>query len=177
MSRYSQDLLQQARHLANLDPKRPKQASLRRSVSTAYYALFHFLIEETTGLIIGTGSRVAPLRQLAGRAFVHGKMKTLCSQFVKPKQDHKLLRNLPFPFTVAMNPELEAVALAFVALQDDRHSADYDMATSWTRAQAVQAADMAEDAMKNWDKLSSTNPDLKHLFALCLALWPSLSSH
>ena len=38
---FPNDLLEQARHLANREPKRPKQASLRRAVSTAYYALFH----------------------------------------------------------------------------------------------------------------------------------------
>jgi len=35
------DLLDQAEQLAQLDPRRPKQANLRRSVSSAYYALFH----------------------------------------------------------------------------------------------------------------------------------------
>jgi len=34
------DLLDQAEHLAQLDQRRPKQASLRRAVSSAYYALF-----------------------------------------------------------------------------------------------------------------------------------------
>ena len=41
------DLLEQAQHLAMRDPKRPRQASLRRAVSTAYYALFHLLIAAT----------------------------------------------------------------------------------------------------------------------------------
>jgi hypothetical protein len=44
---FPNDLLEQARHLANREPKRPKQASLRRAVSTAYYALFHLLSMET----------------------------------------------------------------------------------------------------------------------------------
>jgi hypothetical protein len=44
---FPNDLLEQARHLANREPKRPKQASLRRAVSTAYYALFHLLGIET----------------------------------------------------------------------------------------------------------------------------------
>ena len=34
-----QDLLAQARHLLRKEPRRPKQASLRRAVSAAYYAL------------------------------------------------------------------------------------------------------------------------------------------
>ncbi len=37
------DLLDPAEQLAQLDPRRPKQANLRRAVSSAYYALFHLL--------------------------------------------------------------------------------------------------------------------------------------
>lgn len=40
---YADDLLELARHLANLDAGSARQASLRRAVSTAYYALFHLL--------------------------------------------------------------------------------------------------------------------------------------
>jgi len=38
---FPNDLLEQAKHLAIREKKRPRQASLRRAVSTAYYALFH----------------------------------------------------------------------------------------------------------------------------------------
>jgi hypothetical protein len=40
------DLIEQAQHLAKREPNRPRQASLRRAVSTAYYALFHMLISD-----------------------------------------------------------------------------------------------------------------------------------
>jgi hypothetical protein len=43
---YADDLLEVAQHLAKLDSTNPRQACLRRSVSTAYYALFHPLIAE-----------------------------------------------------------------------------------------------------------------------------------
>src|SRR5712692_5365690 len=57
---YADDLLEQARHLANREKKRPRQASLRRAVSTAYYALFHLLISEALLLRI---ARELPKRQ------------------------------------------------------------------------------------------------------------------
>ena len=44
-----QDLLRQARDLATKEPRRPSQASLRRAVSAAYYALFHLLVDEAIG--------------------------------------------------------------------------------------------------------------------------------
>lgn len=43
---YHDDLLTQAGEL--LHKNEPNQADLRRAVSTAYYALFHLLISETT---------------------------------------------------------------------------------------------------------------------------------
>jgi hypothetical protein len=41
-----EDLLEQAVRLAMLDVRRPKQANLRRAVSSAYYAVFHLLVDE-----------------------------------------------------------------------------------------------------------------------------------
>jgi len=43
---FADDLLEQSYDLAHKEPANPKQASLRRAVSTAYYALFHLLIDE-----------------------------------------------------------------------------------------------------------------------------------
>ena len=37
-----EDLFQQAAELATIDAKKPKQANLRRAVSAAYYAVFHY---------------------------------------------------------------------------------------------------------------------------------------
>ena len=45
----AEDLLEQANHLARREKGKPKQASLRRAVSTAYYAAFHLLVAEAVG--------------------------------------------------------------------------------------------------------------------------------
>lgn len=45
---FPDDLLELSHDLANLHLESAHQASLRRAVSTAYYALFHFLISEAT---------------------------------------------------------------------------------------------------------------------------------
>ena len=69
------DLLAQATHLAQVDKGKPKQANLRRSISVAYYALFH--------LLIGAGASCAGSKlNAAGRAtvmrsFEHANMKTV----------------------------------------------------------------------------------------------------
>src|SRR5712664_67396 len=71
---FPDDLLEQAQHLAQREPKRPKQASLRRAVSTAYYALFHLLITETTK----NWKRPAERFTLA-RMFEHTLMGKVCT--------------------------------------------------------------------------------------------------
>jgi hypothetical protein len=68
------DLLEQARIPAKLDVKKPKQANLRRAVSSAYYAVFHFLVHEACCAQIGTQHAQAAYRHVLGRAFVHGHM-------------------------------------------------------------------------------------------------------
>lgn len=68
---FHDDLLQQAIQLINKEPKNPKQASLRRALSTAYYALFHLLINESV-----SNWRKADLRAALGRAFDHNTMKS-----------------------------------------------------------------------------------------------------
>jgi uncharacterized protein (UPF0332 family) len=55
---FAEDLLKQAFLLLYKEPKTPTQASLRRSVSTAYYALFHLQI--TAMRLSGIGSRRHP---------------------------------------------------------------------------------------------------------------------
>jgi hypothetical protein len=58
-----------AYHLAKREPKRPRGASLRRAVSTSYYALFHLSICEATRNWKRVGQPAA-----LGRFFEHGKM-------------------------------------------------------------------------------------------------------
>ena len=67
---YPEDLLEQAKHLANREKKKPRQASLRRSVSTAYYSLFQLLIREAT-----LNWRRVDQRAVLARFFEHGRMK------------------------------------------------------------------------------------------------------
>ena len=55
------DLLDQAGVLVRLEPRKPRQASLRRAVSAAYYALFHLLSEEAANMVV----KDASLRLLA----------------------------------------------------------------------------------------------------------------
>lgn len=139
---YHDDLLKQALLLVHNEPKNPKQASLRRSVSTAYYGLFHFLIQE----IVANWSKLSSRPKLA-RAFDHKTMKAAANRVCNGRE---------FPF-VGENPNvvssLRMVAQTFVRLQDKRHIADYDNSTSWTRTQAVREVNAAEQAFRIWKSI------------------------
>jgi hypothetical protein len=178
MSNLGTDLIGQAKILANLEAGRPKQASVRRSISTAYYGLFHFLIEESTYLVVGAAHADVKNRQLVGRAFVHGKMRSLCQEFTwtQVNQTHLLLR----PFLAAANAPSKAsmalVAQTFVNLQDDRHSADYDLSVSFSRSDAMIAYQRAHDAVTTWNRLLHQDREFCRFFALSLSFWPSLAS-
>ncbi len=82
---YHDDLLQQAIDLAHKNPIAPTQADLRRSVSTADYALFHLLVSETV-----THWSLASSRDALGRMFEHSLMKKVSGRI----SDSRL-----FPFT------------------------------------------------------------------------------
>src|SRR5580658_4790791 len=105
---FAEDLLKQAFLLLNKESKNPTQASLRRSVSTAYYALFHLLIQEASA----NWSR-ADTRDYLARAFEHRTMKQACTWAENATYDPAIS-----PQVVA---RLRSVARAFRELQLQRH--------------------------------------------------------
>jgi uncharacterized protein (UPF0332 family) len=133
---FANDLLEQSRHLANREPKRPRQASLRRAISTAYYALFHLLT--TAGV---SKWKIVRQRAALARAFDHRKMKDACSKF-KPEQ---------YPnATAASVRHLQAIEKAFIELQQHRHTADYDNSKKWARTEVLAQIQSAQAAFDSW---------------------------
>ena len=146
------DLIQQARELALLDPTRPKQVSLRRSVSAAYYALFHLLTDEASRLLV-SGMQREPLRLCLRRAFAHADMKAVAVGFASGTISEKIRPGLNGE---PLQPELRDVAGAFVELQQARHEADYDIAGRFTRAVVLDLVEQATQAFDNWNVVRGT---------------------
>jgi len=74
-----EDLLEQAQFLAQREQRRPRQASLRRAVSTSYYAVFHLLSassasQASPAVPVGLSDRVQ-------RSLEHGSMKEAAKRF------------------------------------------------------------------------------------------------
>ncbi len=170
------DLIVQAAQLATREHGKPKQASLRRSVSTAYYALFHFLIDASCKHLLGSGSGRRHVRELASRAFIHGKMQGLCKEFTKPIPSSELLRPLWLKHRVPTCVELKELAEIFCDLQRDRHEADYNVSKRMTREDAKVACLKSKEAMALWLLAERNHPEIASLFCTCLMLWPALGS-
>ena len=151
---FADDLLEQAYHLANMDIGRPKQASLRRAVSTAYYALFHLLIDEAVG-----NWSVIRQRSILARMFDHGKMKKIC-------EDH--VNQFFSSGSPAAGLQLMKVAQTFAMLQQMRHTADYDNAFNWERTNTISQIDLVAEAFKDWRAIRETEEAQDYLLTMFL---------
>ncbi len=118
-----------AEHIAQLDPGRPKQANLRRAVSTAYYGVFHFLVDEICSAQIGTQNAQRPYRHALSRAFAHTVMKQACSGFGGGTLKDSVIKGLPRDQkgNYAVPKPIQNMAATFAELQEKRHLADYDL--------------------------------------------------
>ena len=146
----SNALLETARSLVKNNTGRPRQADLKRCISTAYYALFHAFAQNAADCLVGTGPDT-PGKAWAHvyRALDHGTAKKACGE----------LRRRGFPVSICEAAE------AFVTLQQNRHAADYDPYHGVTKSDAIEAINLASVAI---EKLN--NADRKHRIDLAVQL-------
>jgi uncharacterized protein (UPF0332 family) len=115
-------------------------AFLQRAVSTAYYAVFHMLIQEATRRFVGEDRVASSTACILYRGFEHRTMRAVCEDLQKPTLKAKyqqLLRRS------AVSAPMREFATSFAQLQDNRHSADYDPHAKLTPSEATQIIDEA----------------------------------
>lgn len=168
MAKLYDQYLKQARHLAEQDKRgRPQQAHLRRAISTAYYALFHFLVDQACQSVVGTSPGVKAQRQLLARTFAHSEMQSAAKSF----GGGNLPKPVPNTLSKVPRPVCEMADL-FVKAQERRHAADYDLAESFTREGTLKMIEEIEAALKSWKKAS--NHPMAKLFLVSLLVWRKL---
>jgi hypothetical protein len=163
------DLRTQARQLARQEPRRPRQASLRRAVSAAYYALFHLLVADATRSLVGGAAPLIPLRHGLSRAFNHGPMAQACKSFARGLVPPALAKAVP---ASGIGTDLRVVAETFTLLQAERHRADYDLAAVYFRADVFKVLEQLDDAWDAWCRVRDSQEAC--LFLVALAFWPGL---
>ena len=152
----SQDLLDLADYLSRKEPRKPRQVSLRRAASTAYYALFHLLIEDATKRWRGHSNSRAGL----ARVFEHSNMERASRAFQKPSWQGFDGANVIIP------QDLRRVARAFTDLQAERHRSDYNYAARFTRTDVRDKVKQVQNAFKQWAAVRKTPEADYYLMAL-----------
>jgi hypothetical protein len=157
--------------LATIDAKRPKQVNLRRAVSSAYYGLFHFLIDEACRLVMGSRHEQSAYRDVLARAFDHSAMRDACISFAGGQLKASLTKGLPVGFSVPL--AIRQVAWAFTQVQERRHLADYDRSERFLRSEVLARIEQIETAIEDFNALALSNE--KKFFLACLLAWKSLT--
>lgn len=126
----SPDLIETARGLTRLSPRRPTQANLRRAVSTAYYAVFHCLAGAAADILMG--KRRGEEWHQVYRALEHAGARNAC-------RNMGVMRRFP--------SEVQDFADTFVALQKARQRADYALDGRYYKLEVLAEIDAAERAI------------------------------
>lgn len=132
-------LLEQAARLsAPLGGGSPRQADLRRAISSIYYAVFHAVLSEAADDFVGKTHRASPRYALVYRSVDHRSLRALCDDVRKDALPARYARYVPVG---GFGSELRQFSVAFVALYEKRQLADYDPHFRATRSDVL--ADLA----------------------------------
>ncbi|MGD0297013.1 MAG: HEPN domain-containing protein [Bryobacteraceae bacterium] len=146
---FADDLLKDAYHLAGRGGKNPKQSSLRRAVSTAYYAAFHLLIADFVA-----NWALPEQRARLGRMFEHRRMSGAALSF-RDKRN-------PTP----AESELQRLISQFTKLQNDRYEADYDVGRKWSRSDVENTLALATEIFNTWRGVRNEKVAQHHLMSM-----------
>lgn len=105
-------------------------AHIRRSISTSYYALFHFILDEVGRHVVGKSPNLRRRRRMLGRTIAHRSIKTTLAK-VQGRLVHEtvgdFLRLPGAQGSVAPPTFAQSLAKAFLDAQSKREEADYDL--------------------------------------------------
>jgi len=176
MAKYHQELLRAARRLlVRRTGQRGKlpTARIRRSISTSYYALFHFLLEEAGNRLVGSHNDLRRRRHVFIRTFTHAGIKTALDK-VRGRNVDAMVEDFFRPPGTAAGPVaapvfVQNLARAFSDSQAKRHDADYDLNKQLSETDARLLRMRAARVIEAWQVAnSSADRDFKH--ALCLLM-------
>jgi len=170
------ELLAAARHLIRRrsgQRGRLAGARVRRSISTTYYALFQFLLDEVGARLVGSSNELRKRRQVLARSLTHSGVKLALDKVRVPVAD-KSVADLLRPGNsgeglVTVPAFVSSYARAFSDAQAKRHDADYDMNKPLSERDARLLLARASTAINDWRSARTpADRDFKH--AMCLLL-------
>ena len=139
--------------------ERATEASVRRAVSAAYYALFHLLIRDA----IANWRQTDHHARLA-RMFEHRRMKEASTAIMKEIGDVRSL-DMTDPAEI-VSFKVSMVAEAFFELQLARGKADYDVGDAFRPLDAAADIAQARLAFRNWSEVKDEPLAQRYLYSL-----------
>ena len=178
MAAYHTELLEAAQTLIARESRqvgRLPVARTRRSISTCYYAVFHFLIEDASRRIVRNSSKHLRRRRVLARSFTHAGMKLTLKKIKGSKVDRSLedfLRPPGFRAEAVPTPAFaQEMAATFIDAQAKRHDADYDLNVPLNETDARAFHKRCGDAIKGWQKaMKADERDFKDALAIVMLL-------
>ncbi|MGJ4888839.1 hypothetical protein ACQR1Y_11625 [Bradyrhizobium sp. HKCCYLRH3099] len=151
------ELLLQADALAA--PASATQVDLRRAISAAYYAVFHFCLTFAADMVCGSAVRSSDRYRHVYRSIDHSTLRNLCDKLRKTS-----------PKDIAIAPSMgfgniSDFARIAVTLQELRHRAEYDPQPVLTALEARTAVSEARQAI-TW--FTSSNDEQQKTFLVLL---------
>lgn len=140
---------------------RPDAATLKRCISTAYYAVFSLLVHAASSMLAGNSAGRKELRGYVARAFSHNEMAEACKGFAGGNLNKGLK-----PCLQSISTDLKDIAATFRSLQQSRHDADYNILQRPKKTDARQAIQDAKRVFLSWDQVKGT--DEARIFLLAL---------
>lgn len=156
------DLLGVAREMAESTNPVWQQARLRRAASTAYYALFHLLVEEAAARFVDDPK----IRTLVARGFSHTDLMKVATTFESGAG--ALPKHIKLVFADAIPHGIVEISKVFILLQRNRHEADYDLLSVFVQHEVVEIVSKAEQAFADFRTLLA-NPAAKSAIDLFLS--------
>jgi hypothetical protein len=138
-------LLDQAELL--IQRRRPgpaRQADIRRAISAAYYALFHFIMTQAADSVIGSTRRRDPRYSVVYRSVDHAQVRSVCQAVRSAATDQRLTVLTP---QHRFGEPLRYFAALVQELQAQRHIADYDPSEGSRVSDALKAISGARTAL------------------------------
>jgi hypothetical protein len=176
MASYDDELLETARRLLvrrGGQRGRLPSARIRRSISTSYYALFHFVLDEVGARVVGAHNDLRRRRRILSRTLTHQGTKATLDKVRGARVDASVEDFLrpPGVASAPLSPPLfvRNLANAFIDAQAKRHDADYDLNKPLSELDARILRTRARRVIEGW-RAANTAADRDFKHALCVLI-------
>lgn len=157
---YPRRLLREAEAALPVGRGKPRSHLLRRSVSTAYYGLFHRICRDVA--IEAVGSAESSAGHALVRWLTHGDLRELADAAAGRK------RHVTFAPVLTATLRLRGLCDSFAVLQDERHSADYDHDAWLSLYEARSLVGIARVAVVEAEQMRTTDASYRLFLRLAL---------